>query len=439
MLQDWQKEIYRIILLVALSGIAGLLFGRSTLFVILALTAYLGFTLVQLRRLDKWLSILTTDPDRAPPEGPGFWGSIFDGIFRLQQRQKHATLTLQSILDKAQASSAALEIAVILIDRRGNLEWWNKAGETLLGLRYPADRNQAVTNLVRNPQFSEYFHKEQYSEPLTLSSPVNNNMLEFQLATFGERERLMVVRDITQIHKLELMREDFVGNVSHELRTPITVISGYLEAMLGNPGSIDPRWHKPLQQMQQQSNRMENIVRDLLMLSRLETKAVTRQLTDIDVNGLLSEVRNDTMHIFEEKQHNIAVECNPDFRLRGDRGELYSAISNLAFNAAKYTSSKGKITLTAEATENSFDIIVSDDGIGIESQHIPRLTERFYRVDASRATDTGGTGLGLAIVKHILVRHNASIEVNSVPGKGSSFRCRFPLSRLVKETIPGKN
>lgn len=432
MLPDWQKEINRILLLIGSAGVLGIVFGQVLLFIFVAVVVYLVFTIRQLRRLDKWLSALAAGDDMSPPEGYGLWGSLFDGIYRLQKRQKQIAGEMQSILDKAQESSAALEIAFVLIDKSGNLDWWNKAGETLLGLRYPDDRNQAATNFIRNPIFADYFQKEKYDQPLTMNSPVNSNVvLEFQLATFGERERLMVVRDISQIHKLEMMRKDFVGNVSHELRTPITVISGYLENLLENLDSIEPRWHKPLQQMAQQSRRMENIVRDLLMLTRLETKAVTRQLADVEVKGLLSEIANDTNHLFEDKQHKIEVICPAGLRLRADRSELYSAISNLAFNAAKYTAPKGHIVLKAQSKDNSFDISVTDNGVGIEAHHIPRLTERFYRVDASRTSSSGGTGLGLAIVKHILVRHNATLDISSIPGKGSTFTCRFPLTRLV--------
>jgi two-component system, OmpR family, phosphate regulon sensor histidine kinase PhoR len=435
LLQDWSKELNRVLLLIIFSGLVGALFGKITLFVLIALSIYLIRTLFQLRQLNNWLSRLSADPQTPPPESIGFWGDVFDTIFRLQQSERRASGYLKSILDKAQESSAALEVAVVLIDKHGNLEWWNKAGETMLGLRYPSDKKVVPTNLIRDPRFAEYFHNGNYDEPLAIVSPVDaKTILEFQLALFGEGERLMVVRDITKIHKLEVMRKDFVGNVSHELRTPITVISGYMETLLENLDGFDPRWHKPLHQIHQQSQRMELLVRDLLMLSQLETKPVAKNQNPVDVQALLLEVKNVAAEMFSNKAHTFEVRCDSGLKIKGDRQELFSAISNLVFNAAKYTADGGKIELITEKTEKSVNITVKDNGIGFEDEHIPRLTERFYRVDASRSTDTGGTGLGLAIVKHVLMRHNANLKISSKPGKGSKFICSFPLTRLVDDT-----
>jgi two-component system phosphate regulon sensor histidine kinase PhoR len=229
------------------------------------------------------------------------------------------------------------------------------------------------------------------------------------------------------------MRKDFVGNVSHELRTPITVITGYLENLLDHKADLDPRWQKALEQMHQQSQRVENILRDLLILSRLETKAISLQQNHLNVKTLLNEIRHDTLNIFVEKHHSLSVECEDSLILRADRGELYSALSNLAFNAAKYTPAGGHIKLKGESGAAGVEISVLDNGIGIEEQHIPRLTERFYRVDASRSNSTGGTGLGLAIVKHILARHGANLHISSAYGKGSCFTCRFPPQNAVEK------
>ncbi|MBL4820758.1 MAG: phosphate regulon sensor histidine kinase PhoR [Gammaproteobacteria bacterium] len=426
--QDWRIELNRIGLLLLGAGFIGVLLGNILLVVIITLAAYLVYFLYQLYRLNKWLRDLATDVDIAPPEGPGIWGMIFDGIYRLQRGERKASAEIQHILDRAQKSVAALDIAVVMIDKAGNLEWWNNAAETFLGIRYPEDRGQTATNLIRSPHFSEYFASEVYPEPLRITSPVNNNiMLELQITLFGEHEKLMVARDISQIHTLELMRKDFVANVSHELRTPITVIIGYLETLMDNSHHIDEQWHKPLEQMHQQSKRVENIVSDLLVLSRLETKAISLQQSAFNVRGLLEEIKRDTVQVFEEYKHTIRISCDDSIGLTGNRGELYSAISNLVFNAAKYTPEGGSIQLVCEETDDSIDISVIDNGIGIEEQHIARLTERFYRVDISRSTSTGGTGLGLAIVKHILIRHGASLEITSKPGKGSCFKCRFPV------------
>ena len=259
-----------------------------------------------------------------------------------------------------------------------------------------------------------------------------NKVLEFQIALFGEHERLMIVRDITQLQRLARMRKDFVANVSHELGTPITVIKGYLEAIIDNQDSLDKKWHKPMQQMRQQSMRMENIVRDLLLLSSLETKTPPRNRQEINTTALVREIENDTRQMFTDKSHTIRIDCASDAVISGKRNELYSAVSNLVVNAAEYTPANGEITVRTYFTDESFIIAVSDNGIGIEAHHIPRLTERFYRVDVSRSSDSGGTGLGLAIVKHILARHDAELVIESQYGKGSEFRCEFPLARVSK-------
>ncbi len=433
MLREWRSELNRLLTTIVGSAVLGLLFGQMTLFVLIGVMVYLGQILFQLYRLNRWLEDLPHSGQEDPPEATGIWGWIFDGIYRLQRQERQAVNHLKSILDKAQESSAALEMAVVMINHRGNLEWWNKAAETLLGFRSEQDKQQGVTNLLREPRFFEYFEGKNYSEPLRIQSPIKKNLiLEFQITLFGEGERLMLVRDVSQMHRLESMRKDFVGNVSHELRTPITVINGYLETLLDHKDSVAPRWIKPLEQMHQQSQRMENIVRDLLTLSRLETKSLPKEQDRIDTSALMREIKGEAQQVFAHKEHSFELLDTPGVYIRGSLSELYSAISNLLFNASKYTPNKGNITFTSRLVQDGFEIEVKDNGVGIAEQHIPRLTERFYRVDESRSTDTGGTGLGLAIVKHVLARHGANLVISSEVGKGSCFICHFPVERLVK-------
>ncbi len=435
-MQNWRKELNRLLIILLVSGSIGLVFGEPSLFLALALIGYSLLNVFELRRFNNWLAKSQEQEDSEPPVSKGLWGDIFDGIYRLQKQERKASSYLSNILSKAQESSAALEIAVIMIDQNNNLDWWNHASEKFLGIKYPTDRHQSVTNLIRDPRFADYFHNEHYDETLKMESPFNTNIiLEFQIALFGERERLMIVRDITQLHRLEMMRKDFVGNVSHELGTPITVIKGYLEAILDNMDEMDPKWHKPIEQMRQQSMRMENIVRDLLLLSTLETKTLPNQQEAVSVRNLFAEIEDDTRQMFTDKNHTFEISCNSDVELRGKYSELYSAISNLVVNAAKYTPDNGRIKLSSELRKDGFIIIVEDNGIGIESHHIPRLTERFYRVDLSRSTDTGGTGLGLAIVKHILARHGGELNIESEPGKGSRFLCKLPISRVIESQL----
>ncbi len=432
MLRDWRSELNRFLSVFAVSTVIGLIAGKPISVILVGVLGYLAHTLYHLYRLHHWLNKLPTSEQSDPPEANGIWGSIFDGIYRLQRREREAVNHLKSILNKAQESSAALEMAVIMINRRGSLEWWNKAAETLLGFRSAQDRQQGVTNLLREPRFFEYFENRKYNEPLRIPSPINKNLiLEFQITLFGEGERLMLVRDVTQMHRLESMRKDFVGNVSHELRTPITVINGYLETLLDHKESVAPRWIKPLEQMHQQSQRMENIVRDLLTLSRLETKSLPKEQDAVNVSALLREICSEAEQVFSDKNQSFIVTSDDDFFLHGTMSELYSALSNLVFNAAKYTPRQGQIQIKAMKYETGMDIVVEDNGAGIAAHHIPRLTERFYRVDESRSTDTGGTGLGLAIVKHVLARHGAVLEVQSEVDKGSRFICHFPADRML--------
>jgi two-component system phosphate regulon sensor histidine kinase PhoR len=435
LLQTWQNEIKRLLTILLAVGVVGGLLGQLAPALLLALVIYCAYNLFQLRRMYRWLAQDPSSNKSAPPESIGLWGDIFDGIYRLQKQERKASAYLESIINKAQESSAALEMAVIVIDKQNNLDWWNRASEGMLGLKYPQDRNLAVTNLIRNPRFAEYFSTENYDDPLKINAPGDNSkVLEFQIALFGEHERLMIVRDVTQFHRLESMRKDFVGNVSHELGTPITVIKGYLEAIMDNIDSLDERWRKPMRQMHQQSNRMESIVRDLLLLSSLETRTLSKQQDKIPLAALLAEIKNDTQSIFDARSHEFIIDCSDEIVLRGARSELYSAISNLAVNAAKYTPENGVVVIKTHQSEDTINIEIIDNGIGIEAEHIPRLTERFYRVDSSRSSETGGTGLGLAIVKHILARHDGELKITSEVGQGSTFSCKLPIARLISKT-----
>ncbi len=432
MLREWQIELKRLLLVLSGALLVGALFGMVGGAIALALVGYLAHSFRQLYIFQRWLRDIAVDSRLEPPESSGVWGEIFDGIYRLQRREREAAVYLKNILDKAQESSAALELAVVMINAKGNLSWWNKAAEVLLGFRQGQDQQQSVTNLLREPRFIDYFERNNYADPLRIPSPTNKKqMLEFQITVFGEGERLMLVRDVSQMHRLESMRTDFVGNVSHELRTPITVINGYLETLLDHQDAVAPRWIKPLQQMHQQAQRMENIVRDLLTLTRLETKALPRVQDEIHLPSLLREVKNEAELAYGAKHHRFELTCEGEYRLRGSMNELYSAVSNLVFNAAKYTQEGGEIHIRLNRTNTGLAIEVQDNGAGIDEHHLPRLTERFYRVDESRSADTGGTGLGLAIVKHVLARHGANLQIASTVGVGSCFACHFPAERIL--------
>jgi len=257
-----------------------------------------------------------------------------------------------------------------------------------------------------------------------------STQLQFQITPFGANERLIMVRDITQLNNLEKMRQDFIANVSHELRTPLTVINGYVETLADN--NTMPAWDKPLLQMQQQAKRMSLLLNDLLELSKLETTEVGHNRKPINIEQLLSAIKGEADLLSREKNQTLTLICNNTTKpliAFGNEKELHSAFSNLVTNAIKYTQEYGKVSVLLWQDKSHFYVSVSDNGPGIEAKHLPRLTERFYRVDASRNSSTGGTGLGLAIVKHVLMRHDAELKITSEVGKGSVFMCVFPLAQ----------
>ena len=429
--QDWRGIlIRRLLLLLGACLLLGLITGQYAWALVAGLSAYLYWNLRQLLRLHHWLKLAGTG--ELPPESSGLWGEVFDAIYHLQKRNQRARGRLQAVIDRVQESTAALKDAVIMLDRQGNLEWWNRAAGTLLGLKRKQDGGQPITNLVRHPHFKEYFEHENYREPLELPSPVNDHVrLQLQLTRYGNGEHLMLVRDVTRVHQLEQMRKDFVANVSHELRTPLTVITGYLETLLDNVEGVNPRWRRALQQMQQQGARMQNLLNDLLLLARLEAAAYPADNKPVAVDLLLLSIRTDAQALSADR-HRISLEADPAVLLKGSEAELRSAFSNLVFNAVKYSPDGGEIRIRWWADADGAHLAVQDSGLGIEAKHIPRLTERFYRVDASRSANTGGTGLGLAIVKHVLIHHRGRLQIVSSPGQGSTFSCHFPPAQVVR-------
>jgi two-component system phosphate regulon sensor histidine kinase PhoR len=422
--------IRRLLLLIGACLLIGFVSGYYAWTLVLGLSLYLGWNLNQLQRLHRWLK--QHQVDESPPDGYGLWGEVFDSIYHLQRRDQRARGRLQAVIDRFQESTAALQDAVIMLDRDGNLEWWNLAAETLLGLKSPQDSGQSIGNLVRHPRFKEYFEQGKYSEPLELPSPINDHLrVNFQITRYGNDDHLMLVRDVTRVHQLEQMRKDFIANVSHELRTPLTVIAGYLETLLDNVEEVNPRWRRALQQMQQQDRRMQSLLNDLLMLAKLEATDYPADNQPVQVDGLLQSIQADAQALSGERQHRISLQADASLQLKGSEVELRSAFSNLVFNAVKYTPNAGHIQIRWWRDAQGAHLSVQDNGLGIEGKHLPRLTERFYRVDSSRNASTGGTGLGLAIVKHVLMRHHARLEITSVLGKGSTFTCHFPAQQLL--------
>ncbi|GEN23755.1 phosphate regulon sensor histidine kinase PhoR [Halomonas cupida] len=424
----WRRELWRLTALVTTGALLGWPFSLTAWGIIVGLALMLAHHLRQLHALHDWLRYR---PQQEPPTSSGIWGELFDRLYRYQKGQRITQRRLRSTLQRIQESSEAMRDSVVMLDRHGDLEWWNSAAERMLGLKPALDRGQHITNLMRDPRFVGYFNGRDYREPLTLASPIDENMmLQFQITLYGDDERLLMARDITRLHRLEQMRRDFVANVSHELRTPLTVLTGYLETYSDLSTMLPERLARGIDQMQGQTQRMQNLVNDLLLLSRLENDQGGSDHVRLDPHSLLQAVQRDALALSSDRQQ-IEISVEDPHALWGSEKEVHSALSNLAFNAVRYAGDGATIQLRWRSCQGGACFEVEDDGEGIDPRHIPRLTERFYRVDKGRSTATGGTGLGLAIVKHVLLRHNAHLDISSRPGEGAIFRCVFPPQRLV--------
>lgn len=396
------------------------------------LSLYLIWNIAQLFRLLLWLE-QTTSSNINPPKSYGLWRIAFEAVHRVKEKQVIAKSKLHEIIERIQKSTAALDDGIIMIDSFGYLEWWNRAAEEQLGLKDPNHYGEQITYLLKNNTLLEYFKQNNHQQNIEFLSPVNNNRhLQMTKTVYGEGGRLLFVRDITRINQLETMRKDFVANVSHELRTPLTVISGYLETLLDTldvQKYTPPVWEKALHRMQEQSIRMKSLVSDLLLLSRLESvQPYTPE--NIPLKPLLNQIISDANALNNKNRYQIILQCSKYAYIRGSQSELRSAFSNLIFNAIRYTPSGGTIKVILKKSKKGVRILVEDNGLGIDPIHIPRLTERFYRIDKGRSVSTGGTGLGLAIVKHVLLRHGGRLNISSKLGDGSCFTCHFPKEKI---------
>lgn len=405
-----------------LLGIVGALLGHIAITLALGVVAYLTLQARRLQRLQRWLT--ASDAER-PPDIPGIWGAIAEEFYRQKRELRREQLAHANLTARVRQITAALEDGLILLDRRLQLDWWNDSAARLLKLRH-SDRGSNITNLVRNPLFTAYIQQTTFNQPLELYAPQDEKRTYQYLAgRYGQGEVVLVVRDITRLRRLEELRKVFVANVSHELRTPLTVMVGYLETMADQGDRLPEAWRKVLPQMQQQARRLTSLTDDLLTLSQLESTPPAAKPDSIELHSLLQTVASQAQDL-SKGQHEIVVDCPPGLAIRGVSKELYSAFTNLAFNAVRHNPKGCRVTLSGRQVKDDVVVEVSDDGVGIDRKHLPHLTERFYRVDEARTTASGGSGLGLAIVKHVLARHQGRLEIDSKLGQGSTFSCRFP-------------
>ncbi|HEX7220497.1 MAG TPA: phosphate regulon sensor histidine kinase PhoR [Burkholderiales bacterium] len=395
--------------------------------VALALLARLLWHAWHLARLRRWLA----DPVPGKvPEGSGAWDDALAALYRLERDSAKREQSLAEALAHMRRAVQALPDGMVLLDGANRIEWCNRTAEAQLKLDGKADLGQHIGNLVREPDFVDYLQSPG-ADAVRISR--DGTVLSLQLIAFGQAQKLLLVRDVTQAERVETMRRDFVANVSHELRTPLTVLVGFLET-LQNLRLDAQRQRDYLGMMQEQSTRMQRIIDDLLTLSALDAAPPATSEARIALRPMIERLKRDAEALSAGK-HTIRMVLESEKDLLGVEPELASAFGNLVSNAIRYTPAGGSVTLAWRENQDGARFSVEDTGIGIAPEHIPRLTERFYRVDRSRSRETGGTGLGLAIAKRALARHDATLEIESQPGKGSRFSARFPSRRLAPGAV----
>jgi two-component system phosphate regulon sensor histidine kinase PhoR len=425
-------QVLRAIVLALLTGVValpvGIFFAEWAGWTIFCagLGLQMAFHFRNFSRLDRWSQAPVVDSSL---EGEGAWDGIFGRLYRHEKDLRQQIAQREEEIARIIAAAQALTDGVVLLDQNNQIVFCNTTAEAQLGLRLRTDFAQPIVNLVRRPEFVAYLEAEDFSRPLTLRfDRKEERVLAIYLIPYAGDRRLMQIKDVTQADRLDRMRRDFVANVSHELRTPLTVLAGFLETLQEIELDHDEQ-KRFLSMMSEQSMRMESIVQDLLTLSSIES-APPPENELVDMANLIDKLRRDA-EALSAGRHSIVVESDGRGDLRGAEPELVSAFGNLVANAVRYTPAGGTVRICWQAGSQGAEFAVEDTGIGIDAKHIPRLTERFYRVDRGRSRDAGGTGLGLAIVKHSLNRHQAQLEIKSTPGVGSRFAAKFPASRVA--------
>ncbi len=364
------------------------------------------------------------------PDGWGVWADVFARLYRTHRATVQNERQLLENEERFRRTISALPEGIVLIDATLQIDWCNPVAEQHLGVSLRADQGLRITNLVRDPEFVGYITSAHFDSPLIFQPIARPGLaLEVRVVEFEAARSILITRDITQRERVDAVRRDFIANVSHELRTPLTVVNGFLETLIDAQSENGTTRQHHLQLMHEQAQRMHRLVEDLLTLSRLESRETPVADEVVDVRQLVREVA-DEARALSLGRHQIDVDLTPGF-VRGSREELRSAFGNIVSNAVRYTPDGGIISLAWREDASGGRFEVSDTGLGVAPDHIPRLTERFYRVDKSRSRETGGTGLGLAIVKHVLLRHGGHLDVQSEIGRGSTFSAVLPVERLL--------
>jgi len=421
---SWKRLCFELVLCCIPALILGAVFGYLPWFLLAAITGLLIWHFWNLLRLSWWLWV---DRSMTPPPGSGSWEPLLYGLHQMQMRNKKRRRELGNLIKRFRSGAESLPDAVVLTTEEGAMFWCNGLAQQLFGLRWPDDNGQNILNLLRYPEFAQYLKKRDFTRPHNLVMN-NGRHLEIRVMSYSDKQWLMVARDVTQMHQLEGARRNFFANVSHELRTPLTVLQGYLEMMQEQTLEGAPR-EKALQTMREQTQRMEGLVKQLLTLSRIEAAPTLALNETIDVPMMLRMLEREAQTL-SQQQHQLTFEVDNTLKVRGSTDEMRSAISNLVYNAVNHTPAGTNITVRWQHVPTGAEFSVEDDGPGIGPEHIPRLTERFYRVDKARSRQTGGSGLGLAIVKHAINHHDSRLDIVSTPGKSTRFSFVIP-ERLI--------
>ncbi|MDD5460664.1 MAG: phosphate regulon sensor histidine kinase PhoR [Methylococcales bacterium] len=420
----WQKEIVTVLLLLSAIAVVGGITGYFLPLLFMLMFGILMYQIIQISRFEKWIS---AGGRRKYPKTSGIWEEIYCHVYRTKKNEKRRKKKLSKILDQFRQSTEALPDASVVLGVYDEIEWANKAARDVLGLQQ-SDKGQRIPNLIRFPEFIRYLKSGNYKESIILPSPVDNRItLEVRVVPYGAGLRLLLAQDVTQLKKMERMRKDFVANVSHELRTPLTVLKGYLETLQDMDDGHSPLLTDSFQQMQGQTERMQHLIDDLLLLTRLETQQKKSQC--VDVPALLQQICKEG-DALENTLARIQLDLETTAHIVGDEQELRSAFTNLLGNALKYSPDYSPVKARWYQDKESVVLAIEDQGEGLAKAEIPRVTERFYRVETKRLKKVNGTGLGLAIVKHVLMRHDARLNITSELGKGSCFSCHFPINRM---------
>ena len=378
----------------------------------------------QIAKLENWLG--RNAPGKVP-QGFGVWGDIYYHFFRIKKAEKKRKKTLGGIIDKFRRSTDVLPDAAIVVARNGEIEWSNKLAKLVLGIK-KSDRGQRIDNLIRSPEFALFLQASKGKKSCSMLSPVDANIiLQLKMVEYGISQRLIIAQDVTQQRNMEVMRKNFVDNVSHELRTPLTVLKGYLETLDDMDDGHSAMLTRSIEQMNGQTERMQTLVDDLLLLARLETKRNNSKC--VNVAELITNICLDS-NVIGKNKNRVHLSIESTARLLGVEDDLRSAFSNLIVNALKYSEQDKDVHVIWKKQGDQVVFDVVDLGEGIAVNEIPKITKRFYRVDVKRAKKMSGTGLGLAIVKHVLLGHQAKLEITSKLGKGSRFRCVFSDAQI---------